>query len=107
MSRPITLAEVREDEMRYRRRGHFIAADNARRLGDYLESGGTRPSTYSYLDRGAIAPLDGYIIEGIAVVMLDNGTGYAFTPDRASELALAALGWVDPDFAEALWGGDQ
>lgn len=105
MSRP-TLEQIREDEMRHRRRGFFVAAESARRLGDHLELTGEWPRAYSYFDRGAMLPFEGFLRDGFAFIPIDTGIAFVLTPDKAALLAQAALRWVDPGLADEIWGAD-
>jgi hypothetical protein len=86
---------LREDEIRFRSRGFFVMADQARRLVELVEAGDDFPQLYTYVDRGTQVPLEGYLDGGMAIVLLPmSGISLCITPDRAAALAGALMEWL-------------
>ena len=87
---------LREDEIRYRSRGLFEAAVRSQRLADVLDAGDDFPPNCAFFDRGALGPITVFEQDGMALVAMPQiGRLLALTPDRAANLAVSLLDWLE------------
>lgn len=96
--------ELREDEIRARRRGYFEDADRIRRLADITEVSDELAQPCEYFDRGVCRPVEGHLDGGMAFVHLSNGHSLALTPDRAALVTSALLHWLSSCAPDLYYG---